>query len=282
MLRSAPPVDVLSLMEEERTELVRLLRPLGDDDAARKTACDPWTVKDIAAHLLGDDISALSRNRDGHDDPTIDASPDDWDGFRAWLDDSNQRWVDAASFFSLGVLCDLLESTGHLTLEFFRSLESGALGEPVSWVSNDPAPNWLSVGREFTERWIHQQQIRDALDKPGLNGPSFVTPTLGILVRSLPRAYDGCHAPAGTTVEVSVAGRGGGAWAVRRGGSSWDLLEGREREVDAKVVLGQDTMWRFLSRNVSPATARARAELEGPTELTGPFFEAVSAIVRTE
>jgi uncharacterized protein (TIGR03083 family) len=281
MLRPAPAVDVIPLLAEERAELVGLLRDLDDEAAARVTAATPWSVKDVAAHLLGNDLSALARLRDGFDDPTLEAPPSEWGPFVEWLELRNQRWVDAAGFMSAGVIADALAETGRLTADFFSTLAPGEPGEVVSWASPDPAPNWLCIGREFTERWIHQQQIRDALERPGLNGPSFVTPVLAVLVRGVPRAYAGSAPPVGTTVEISVAGRGGGAWAVRRAAHEWDLLEGREREVDARVTLDQETMWRFLSRNTDPAAAKAAADLDGPAELTDPFFEAVSVIVRT-
>ncbi|HEX3202686.1 MAG TPA: hypothetical protein VHW42_12245 [Actinomycetes bacterium] len=44
--------------------------------------------------------------------------------------------------------------------------------DPVSWVGPDPAPNWLDVAREYSERWTHQQQIRDAAEIPGRDGPA--------------------------------------------------------------------------------------------------------------
>lgn len=281
MLRPAPNVDVLPLLDEERAELVAILRSLDDDAAATPTICSPWTVRDLAAHLLNDDISVLARGRDGFADPAFDADPSDGDSMLRWLDDSNQRWVDAASFMSVAVIADLLETTGGLTKRYFEKLDPTAPGEVVTWAGPDPAPNWLVVGREFTERWIHQQQIRDALERPGLNGPSFVTPVLAVLVRGVPPAYAASAPPVGTTVEVSVAGRGGGAWAVRRAADHWDLLEGREREVDARVTLDQESMWRFLSRNIDAGDARHKAETDGPEELIAPFFSAVSALVRT-
>ncbi len=280
MLRPAPAIDVRPLLEEERAELIALLRELGEEGSAARTACTPWTVKGIAAHLLGNDISMLSSGRDGFDDPSK-VSPAGGEGLLEWLDERNQRWVGAAAFLSVGTICDLLEATGSLTYAFFTELEAHEPGSTVSWAGEGPHPNWLRIGREFTERWIHQQQIRDAVSKPGLNGPRFVTPLLGLLLRSLPVAYQDVEAPDESAIAVLVDGRAGRPFAIRRIVDGWELCEGRDQEVAASITIDQDTLWRFLSRNISARQARSQAEATGPKKLTDPFFTAVSAIVRT-
>jgi hypothetical protein len=56
----------------------------------------------------------------------------------------------------------------------WRDLDLDALGEPVSWAGPDPAPLWLDCARDFTEYWVHQQQIRDATGRPDTGGPPMV------------------------------------------------------------------------------------------------------------
>jgi uncharacterized protein (TIGR03083 family) len=48
-----------------RTHLLELLADLSEDDWARPTAAPLWSVKDIAAHLLGGDVWILAGKRDG-------------------------------------------------------------------------------------------------------------------------------------------------------------------------------------------------------------------------
>ena len=66
MLRPATRVDVRQIMEQERAELVRLNGTLTEEESSLPTVCDGWAVRDLAVHLLGVDLSFLSRNRDGH------------------------------------------------------------------------------------------------------------------------------------------------------------------------------------------------------------------------
>ena len=64
-MRLPEPVLVLDLFPEERARLLDLLSGLTVEQWLASTACAGWSVKDVAAHLLGDDLGRLSRQRDG-------------------------------------------------------------------------------------------------------------------------------------------------------------------------------------------------------------------------
>lgn len=279
MLRAAAPVDVLPVMEQERAEFVRFLESLTAEDAGAPTICDGWTVGDIAVHLLGGDLSFLARNRD-RKESTLEVRADGWDDLVSGLDALNERWVSGGRFLSTRLTAELLEVTGRLMSEFLKEVDSKAAGETVSWAGPDPAPWWLVAAREFTERWVHHQQIRDALDRPGLNGPSFVAPILATAMHGVRPAYLEVDAPEQTTVTIDVTGRAGFSWAVRRDAEGWKLYEGLSREATTRLTLEQDTAWRFLMMMATAADTRAKVSVEGDPAYAKPFFNAVSAIVR--
>jgi uncharacterized protein (TIGR03083 family) len=58
------PIDLTPALRPERAELLALLRGLSADDWQRPTECPAWNVKGIALHILGDDLSLLTRQRD--------------------------------------------------------------------------------------------------------------------------------------------------------------------------------------------------------------------------
>jgi uncharacterized protein (TIGR03083 family) len=278
MLRPARQVDVLELLDEERAELVALLRSLDESDRAAATACPGWSVHDVALHLLGDDLRVLSRRRDRYEGGA-EIGGEQWEDLVSSLDEANELWVDAARGISPRLLGELLEHAGRLTAEHFAALLPEGPGEVVAWAGPDPAPNWLCIAREFTERWIHQQHIRDAVSRPGLHGPRFVAPVLGTFMRSLPPAYGTLEAPEGTEVAVVVEGSAGSPWAVKRRADGWGLHEGRSSEASATIEIDQETAWRHLSRNVTPKAARSRSKVSGTRKLAAPFFDAVAVIV---
>ena len=125
-------------------------------------------------------------------------SSDDVEGqLLAFINHQNEAWVASARRLSPRLLIDLLGWSGDETQAYFASLDMFAIGEPVSWAGPEPAPVWLDVAREYTERWIHQAQMRDAVKAPALTEPRFFLPLLDTLVRGLPHTFRETNAPEG-------------------------------------------------------------------------------------
>src|SRR4051794_25247981 len=176
-------VDRLGPLQRELIGLLRSLRP---DDWARATACALWSVKDIAAHLLDDDLRRLSFHRDVHQPPGASAI-DDYAALIAHINRLNGEWVEVARRMSPRVLIDLLEITGPWVEELFRSIDPDATAHwPVAWAGEERSAHWFDVGRDYTERWLHQQQIRDAVGAAPLTGREWLHPVLDLFVRALP------------------------------------------------------------------------------------------------
>jgi uncharacterized protein (TIGR03083 family) len=275
MSAAAAPVEVLDLFEPERRELFGVLDVLDPDAWAHPTICAGWSVKDITAHLLADDLGRLSRGRDGH--RHADRAADEPLG--TYIDRLNGQWVESARRLSPRVLLDLLAMTGEQTLAWFRTLDLTAIGGPVSWAGPDPAPVWLDIAREYTERWHHQQQIRDALGAPVLDDPQFLTPVLATFARALPVSLEGARAPVGTSVTLRITGDAGSDWSVVRDDERWRLVSGVAPAPDVVVTIDQDTAWRRFTRGIGSDVARARATISGDGALADRVLDAVAIIV---
>ncbi len=273
-LRPADPILVAHLFPRERAGLLDLLTGLDDDDWARPTVCDGWSVKDLVAHLLGDDLGRLSRDRDGYRDE--DRAP----GERLvdFIDRRNAQWVTGLRRLSPRVLSELLEWTGDLTARDFAARDPHALGGPVSWAGPDPAPVWLDLARELTERWHHGEQIRDAVGAPSADDPAVMGPVLATFAFSLPESLRDVDAPDGTHVVLVVQGAAGGAWTVRREGGVWRLCSGAAVDAAARVTLAQDDAWRIYTRVLSPAQVERRAEINGDPGLARRILSSVAII----
>lgn len=270
------PIIVDDLFPPVLSALLELLSGLSSDDWNRPTCCPGWTVKDIAAHLLGGEIGILSRKRDGH---SFSGSPImQWDKLVELINDLNKTWVTAASRLSPRVLTDLLKITGEQVCDYFKSLDAYAIGGPVDWASQEPAPVWLDLAREYTERWHHQQQIRDAVGKPGLKEPKFFAPLLDTFVRALPRTYREVEANEGTLVVLSISGDSGGRWGVIRENGAWCLYVDPSLSANAEVIIDQDAAWRLFTRGIGKDEALNKAKLIGDHSLGMKMFETVSVI----
>jgi uncharacterized protein (TIGR03083 family) len=259
--------NVLGLLEDERTELLALLVALDADAWAGATGCPGWSVKDIVAHVLGDDYGILARERDGFREAGSPHSAS-WDDVVRFVNERNEAWVAAWRRVSPRLLVDLLTGSGPALWAHYRSIDPEELGGPVSWAGDQPAPNWLRVAREYTERWVHQQQLRDATGRPGLRDGRWVRPLLDTFAHSLPVALGNADASAGTAVVVAATGEGGGRWTVARRGESWQLAAEPSTERPSTVVtIDVGTLWRLYTKAIDREAARAMARIEGDEAL---------------
>jgi uncharacterized protein (TIGR03083 family) len=269
---------ILELLESERHELLALLRALAPDAWSGPTSCPGWSVKDIAAHVLGDDVGILARERDGFRAPDSSQSSS-WDDLVRLVNERNEVWVAAWRRASPRLLIDLLAITGPSLWDFYRALDPDALGGPVSWAGTQPAPNWLRVAREYTERWVHQQQIRDATGTPGLREARWVRPLLDTFAHALPMALRGTEVPDGTVVALEATGEGGGRWTVARRDGGWSIAAETSTERPSTVVtIDVDTLSRIYTKAIDRDAARAQARIEGDAAL-GERLLAARAII---
>jgi uncharacterized protein (TIGR03083 family) len=275
LLKEPQPIIVVDLFPEILEELLNLLSGLSAADWARPTACSSWSVKDVGLHLLGDEVHILSGQRDGHSSAASVAS---WGELVTFVNDQNALWVRATRRMSPQVLIDLLRFTGKQVCAYFQSLDPYSVGGPVGWVGPDPAPVWLDVAREYTERWYHQQHIRDAVGKPGLKQRRYFAPVIEAFIRALPRTYRDTGATDGTVVAVRVSGESGGQWFLLRERSDWRLCVEVPDEPDAEVVVSEDAAWRIFTRGLSKDAAQHQVEVIGDQSLGLKVLDTVSII----
>ena len=275
-MRPVQPIAVTHLFPEILEGLLSLLSSLSPEEWARPTVCASWSVKDVASHLLRVDLSVLSRKRDGYS--YSDAATETCEELVALLNRLNEECVEVARQLSPRVLCDLLRFAGMQVCETYESLDPKALGGPVSWAGPDPAPVWLDLAREYTERWHHQQHIRDAVGRPGFKQPRFLAPVLDTFVRALPYTYRDEDAEDGTLVALTITGPSGGRWFLLRQEGFWNLHLDNRQPPHAEVSISEETAWRLYTKGISIDQARAEATFAGNRQLGLKALAMVSII----
>jgi uncharacterized protein (TIGR03083 family) len=265
-------------------ELVGLLGSLEAADWDRPTLAGAWRVRDVAAHLLDGDLRQLSFHRDGHPPPAPAVAISSERELTAYLDQLNAGWVEVARRLSPRLLTGMLAVTGSEVAAFVESLDpQGTALFPVAWAGEEVSLNWMDTGREYTERWHHQQQIREATGRAGLLGREWLRPVLEISLRALPHAYRGVEAEVGRSLRFVIDGPSGGEWILAREAGGWRLGVASEADgpAAARVSLSEDTAWRVFFKALSPAEAEARVRLEGDVAL-GSVFLRTRAVMVTE
>ncbi|MBI5671075.1 MAG: maleylpyruvate isomerase family mycothiol-dependent enzyme [Chloroflexi bacterium] len=276
--RPLDPIFTLDLFPELRAALIALLESLTDEAWERPTTCCPgWSVKDMAAHLLGDHIGILSGQRDRYAPPTnLDLS--DWATLIQFINERNDVWVRAMRRLSPRVLVELLAETGIAVDDFFGTLDPFIPWVVVSWAGSDRAPAWMGIAREYTEYWMHQQHIRDSVGQPGLKEPRFFAPVLEAFMRALPRTFRNTSADEGTHIRVVISGAAGNAWSLVREGTRWALYRSADAPVTSQVTLDAETAWRLFTKGMDAATAAQSTQIEGDRELGGVVLHTVSIL----
>lgn len=271
------PTATVDLFPGLSHELLALLRQLAPDAWQRPTACPGWSVKDLVAHLLGGNIGRLSFGRDHLLRKESARAPTSNVELIGWINQQNAAWVQVAERISPPVLIDLLALTDQQVADFFATLDMqapAAIG--VGWAGETQSSNWFDVGREYTEKWFHQQQIREAVGAPGLLERHWFLPVIEICLRALPYTYQMVEAAAGTAIVVRITGEASGVWSLVRGDRDWTLYAGAAAIAAATVHFSDDTAWRLFSKGLDRSALLSRMQIEGDTALGATIADLVA------
>ena len=176
---SAPSsgADLTSQLAEEWDALIVLGEEIDDKDWEKPTPCPGWSVAAQYAHMIGTESMLLGR-------PNPDADPGKPDHVRNDIGGFNEVWVAALAGRSRKeVLADFAEVTA-------------ARREALAAMSEDDfaAPSWTPVGKADYRRfmqirvfdcWVHEQDIRDALGRPGHEDGAAAEQSIDEIVRAL-------------------------------------------------------------------------------------------------
>lgn len=272
------PIEVNHLFSILNNNLIELLKSLKNDDWERHTIARLWSVKDVAAHLLDGNLKALSLQRDGHNGISSPKSRNYRDVVK-WLNTTNAEWVKTAVRLSPEVIILLLEQTSKPVEEYFSSLPPFEKSiYPVDWAGETDSQNWLHVAREYTERWIHQQQIRNAVKQEEANMTrELFYPFINTLMRGLPHTFGKTKAKENTVIKITVSGETGGSWCVRRIGQEW-VLEQRDDTAQSTVIIDPETAWKLFTKAIKPETAKRKATIMGNEKLAEVALSMISVM----
>jgi len=261
-------------------DIVALLRGLQLDDWERATVAGSWRVRHIVAHLCDTALRRLSLHRDRRMPPPGPRGTSEQD-LTLFVNDLNATWIRAAERFSPRVLADPYAHASDGLAAFIETLDphAGAV-LPVSWAGQAASPQWLDIGREFTEVWHHGSQIREAVGAGPFRDPSWLGDVLRISMHALPHAWRGVQPPGeDASVVIEVTGRAPGTWTLRRAGHAWDIDEGGSATPAATIAMSDETAWRLLFNALSRDAAAASIALGGNIDLARPILDARAVIV---
>ena len=260
------PIVTAHLFPKLEGLLIDLLRSLGPDDWEKETVAPKWKVKDVAAHLLDTELRGLSIGRDRC--PPEPAGTSAAGDLGALINRLNEEGVRVYRRLSPDVLISLVAHISRQLSEYHESLDPwGTALFGVSWAGEGRSLNWFNTAREFTERWHHQQQIRLAVDKPGIMTRELYHPVLDCFMRALPFAYRTVSRKPGACAHFNVPGECGGNWYLYRDVEAWKLVGTSVGEKISETIIPPEIAWRVFTKGIDHASATAQVKVTGDVEL---------------
>ncbi|MBL4676745.1 MAG: maleylpyruvate isomerase N-terminal domain-containing protein [Mucilaginibacter sp.] len=272
------PVETLHLFPVLDKMLIDLLRSLSPGDWNESTVARLWTVKDIAAHLLDGNVRAIAASW-GYEPPPPNIEINSYRDLVNYLNSLNATWVDAMKRVSPHLLIDQLESTGKQYIEYLHSLDPFASAKySVAWAGEETSLNWFHIAREYTEKWHHQQQIRDAVGADGLLTNELFYPCADTFMYALPHNYRNIEAPEGFTIAITIDTIAGGIWYLKKTPANWELTKINQTPFALSIVLDADTAWRMFTKAITPSEAQSHSIVKGDERLAEAFFSTIAVM----
>ncbi len=271
------PIFTAHLFPKLEAKLIELLRGLAPEDWEKQTLAPKWKVKDVAAHLLDTQVRKLAAARHGYKpENSKKLSPAK---LVTLINSLNAEGVSAYSQLSPDVLISWMESASRDSAKYHRLIDPFARAMfPVSWAGEEESANWFDTAREFTERWHHQQQIRLAVDKPGIMTREFYFPVLDCFMRALPYAYRSVAAQPRSLAQFNIRGGCGGSWYLYCDGGAWKLIASPAGEKISLTTIPQEIAWRIFTRGIAPEEAKTQVQTTGDEAVGLQILKMISIV----
>ncbi len=271
------PINVVHLLPVLDVKLIELLKSLTPAEWEMPTVCKLWNVKDVVAHLLDTNVRVISANETFKADPPPQINS--YQDLVDFLNQLNADWVKAMRRISPGLLITLHELTGPQYCQAYAALDlMGKARFAVSWAGERESKNWMHIAREYTEKFLHQQQIRDAVNKPGLMTHELFYPFIDTFMMALPYTYRDVKADDGVAIVVTVTGDIGGTWCLIRQAGKWVLGKDAAPEPTATITIDPDTAWKLFSKSLRPEQIMDKIRITGDHKLGETALSMVSVM----
>lgn len=203
--------QVVDLMEHVWSSIGSLCSSLTEAQWKTPTDCPGWSVQDQVSHLVGAESGILGNPRPDH-------TPQDTSHVKNDVGQSNEVVVDyRRSWAGQEVLDEFRELTAQ-RLKYLRGLSDEEF-ETETQTPLGPGTITEFVRIRIMDAWVHEQDIRRALNIPGELESAVAAHSVGRVARAMPfvtarkaQAPDGTTAvfditgPAGRVVSVAVEG----------------------------------------------------------------------------
>ncbi len=256
--------QLVDMMERVWLSIGQLCGNLTEAEWKTPTDCPGWTVQDQISHLAGSETGILGDPDPEHtpSDEVLAHTRSDQGRRNEIVVDFRRPWPGAQ------VLSDFRAKTAR-RIEFLRTRsDADFAAEMPTPIGQAPMSEFISV--RIMDAWVHEQDIRRALNRPGHYDSPAAAHALNRIIRAMPFvAARRAQAPNGATIVIDISGPAGRLCSI-------GIAEGRGRELDtppanptARIILNAETFACLGCGRWNPddALQSGQISIEGDTAL---------------
>lgn len=254
-----PYIDAWTQSVEAISELVS---DLPEGAWSRPTECPAWSVRDIVSHVIGVETEALGDPRPIHSLPRdLFHMKDDFSRY-------NEVQVDVRRHHTSPEMTSELEYTIIRRSRQLRN-ESRDPETMVRWLMGKQASLEEVLASRVADVWVHEQDLRRALRKPGnLDSPGAVVARDQLLPQVPRRIAKDAGAPPNSAVVFDVHGDLEFMRTVRVNAEGEATIDGHVSLGPAvTLTLDWETFMRLLCGRVRPGAVADRVKIDGDEAL---------------
>ena len=227
---------LVDLMADVWNSIANLCGPLSADEWRTATDCPGWSVQDQVSHLAGSETGIL-----GDPDPDHTPSAAALAHTRSAQGRHNEMLVDYRRAWSgPEVLADFQSQTARRLALLREMTDADFAAEMQTPVGPGPMAEFLSI--RIMDAWVHEQDIRRALHRPGGLDTAAAAHALGRIIRAMPYvAARRAQAPDGATVLFDISGPAGRLMPIAVAGGRGRELEQPPAAPTVRISLDAET-----------------------------------------
>jgi len=266
-------INVLDIFSELNKELIILLENLSKEDWKKDTCLKDRNVKDLASHILDTSLRRLAIQRDNYFSETPEINS--YEGLVDFIQSLNMDWIVATKRLSPEIIISLLKNSENELVEFLKTLNPHEKATfPVNWAGENESENWFDIAREYTEKWHHQMQLREAVGIEGkLYDKSFFQPVIDTFIKAIPFVYDKLEKP-NFSITIEIKGSCGGIFTLQKTINSTTFID--NIDIMNKVTISQEEFWKLVTN--SKPKSEIKLECIGDRDITDQFLNVVAVM----
>ena len=245
---------VVDKLDEVWTSLAHGCEDLSPEEWDLPTDCPGWTVRDQLSHVIGIERELLGEAPppdDGADRPHVK------NDFAA----RNETWVEARRGRSGPEVLQEFRQVTARRLDVLASMPRAKFDE-IGWSPVGQVPYRVFMEVRVFDSWVHEQDVRRAVGRPGGLGGAGEAVTLDRMIGAMGYVVGRKVAPPdGTVVVWRICGRVEREVGVVMEGGRGTTLSSSPADPSVVLTLDPDTFWRLSCGRTTAEEVLARGDV---------------------